>query len=76
MTEEELQVKRGSELENVTFLYILFNIFNLIYQKSQNFFKIHTAQIEVIRKDNNIEKLYFYIPPFCHSLKDDKDTKN
>lgn len=38
--------------------------------KAMEFFQKNTVHIEVLREDKNIEKAYFYIPPFCHSLKD------
>ena len=28
-----------------------------------------------MREDKELEKVYFYIPPYCHSLKNDKDTR-
>lgn len=38
--------------------------------KAMEFFQTNTLHIEVLREDKNIEKAYFYIPPFCHALKD------
>lgn len=41
--------------------------------KAMEFFQKNTIHIEVLREDKNIEKAYFYIPPFCHALKDVND---
>ena len=38
--------------------------------KALEFFQKNTLHIEVLREDKNLEKAYFYIPPFCHALKD------
>ena len=38
--------------------------------KAMEFFQKNTLHIEVLREDKNIEKAYFYIPPFCHALKE------
>jgi len=38
--------------------------------KAMEFFQKNTLHIEVFREDKNIEKAYFYVPPFCHALKD------
>lgn len=37
-----------------------------------HFFQTNTIHIEVLREDNNLEKAYFYVPPFCHALKNVK----
>lgn len=44
--------------------------------KAMEFFQKNTLHIEVLREDKNIEKAYFYIPPFCHSLKDVDNSLN
>jgi inositol 1,4,5-triphosphate receptor type 1/inositol 1,4,5-triphosphate receptor type 3 len=45
----------------------------LLFPKARDFFVGHTKHIEVLREDKNIEKTYFYIPPFCLHL--DKENK-
>ena len=44
-------------------------------KKAKTFFTKNTAHIEVLRIDKTLEKYYFYILPFCHSLDDDKTTR-
>lgn len=44
------------------------------FPRARSFFTRHTAHIEVLREDKNIEKTYFYIPPFCLHL--DKENKS
>jgi len=46
----------------------------LNWRKASEFFYHNTANIEVLREDSHLEKVYFYILPFCHAIT--KDTKN
>ena len=41
---------------------------NRLFRDAKLFFLEHTAHIEVLREDKEIEKTYFYIPPFCLHL--------
>lgn len=47
------------------------NSLKKLYQ-ARKFFEANTAHIEVLRQHDGeeiIEKTYFYIPPYCHVLK-------
>jgi len=39
-----------------------------IWKEAAIFFKKNSANIEVVREDNNVEKTYFYLPPFCTAI--------
>ena len=41
---------------------------NRLFRDAKPFFLSHTAHIEVLREDKEIEKTYFSIPPFCLHL--------
>jgi len=44
------------------------------WRDTYQFFKNNTANIEVLREDGNLERVYFFKLPFCHAIT--KDTKN
>ena len=47
-----------------------------IWKEASIFFKKNSANIEVVREDNNLEKTYFYLPPFCTAITKVINTEN
>lgn len=60
------------EQENLIAAYLAHERENR-WSEASRFFKKNSANIEVLREDNHLEKTYFYLPPFCHAIT--KDTK-
>ena len=44
------------------------NKLDRLREDTLNFFEQFTARIEVVRDDGHLERVYFYIPPFCKAL--------
>ena len=87
-TEEYIENDSLSALKITSYNVRLFDLYewsdagkyvnrNLIfkYLKALEFFRTNTGNIEVVRADNQLEKMYFYILPYCKSLENDKDTR-
>ena len=45
----------------------------VLLKKAFKFYKDYSCHIEILREDKELEKTFFYLPPFCSSL--DKDSK-